>query len=87
MSSEYLEKTAPDETLDVQGETCPYPQIYTRKKLESMETGLTLEVITDHPPAAEETIPGYCEMMRYPYIVRKEGPVYRIKILKKSTVT
>ncbi len=85
MLQEELEKAKPDEILDVQGETCPYPQIYTRKKLESMPVGQILEVVTDHPPAGEETIPGYCLKMRYPYSVRKEGPVYRIRILKSST--
>lgn len=78
--------SAPDETLDVQGEICPYPQLYTRKKLESMASGKILEVLTDHPPAGEETIPGYCEQMKYPYTVEKQGALYRFKILKGGTV-
>ncbi len=83
MPNEDLEQADPDEMLDVQGEICPYPQIYTRKKLESMKAGKVLEVVTDHPPAAEETIPGYCEQMLYAYSVKKEGPLYRIKIRKE----
>ena len=82
MQEKDLESARPDETLDVQGEICPYPQIYARKKLESMASGRILEVLTDHPPAGEETIPGYCQEMKYPFVARKEGPVYRIKILK-----
>ncbi len=82
MSKLELESAEPDEVLDVQGEICPYPQIYARKKLESMAAGKVLEVLTDHPPAAEQTIPGYCEKMKYPFVVKKNGPVYRIKIMK-----
>ena len=71
-----------DEVLDVQGEICPYPQIYTKKKLESMAAGKTLLVLTDHPPAGEETIPHLCQAMNYPCVVEKKGPVYRIRIQK-----
>ncbi len=84
MSNQDLEKAKPDEILDVQGEICPYPQIYARRKLESMGVGRTLEVLTDHPPAGEETIPGYCHQMHYPFLVKKEGPVYRIRIRKSG---
>jgi tRNA 2-thiouridine synthesizing protein A len=86
MPTEDLEQAVPDETLDVQGEICPYPQIYTMRKLESMRPGTVLEVLTDHPPAAEETIPGYCEEMLYAYSVKKEGAVYLIKIRKGGLV-
>ena len=82
MQEKNLESTPADEILDVQGEICPYPQLYTRKKLESMAAGKVLEVLTDHPPAGEETIPGYCQEMGYPIVVKKEGPLYQIKILK-----
>jgi tRNA 2-thiouridine synthesizing protein A len=72
-----------DEKLDVLGEICPYPQLYTKKKLEKMAEGKVLEVVTDHPPAAEETIPGYCRQMGYPFSVKKEGSIYRIVIRKE----
>ena len=82
MTNEDLESVKPNETLDVLGETCPYPQLYTKKKLEKMSFGSVLEVITDHPPAAEETIPGYCKDMNYPFVIKKEGAVYKIVIKK-----
>jgi tRNA 2-thiouridine synthesizing protein A len=82
MTNEDLRSAKPDEILDVLGETCPYPQLYTKKKLEKMPTGSVLQVITDHPPAAEETIPGYCEEMKYPFFVSKEGAVYKILVKK-----
>lgn len=82
-NEENLETAAADETLDVLGEICPYPQLYTKKKLEKMPVGSVLEILTDHPPAAEETIPGYCKQMNYPFLVTKDGAVYRI-IVKKT---
>jgi tRNA 2-thiouridine synthesizing protein A len=85
MTSEDLESVKPDEILDVLGESCPYPQLYTKKRLEKMSTGSVLEVITDHPPAAEETIPGYCKDMKYPFVVKKEGAVYKIIVRKTKT--
>jgi tRNA 2-thiouridine synthesizing protein A len=82
MTNEDLESAKPDEILDVLGETCPYPQLYTKKKLEKMRLGSLLEVITDHPPAAEETIPGYCKDMNYPFVIKKDGAVYKIIVRK-----
>jgi tRNA 2-thiouridine synthesizing protein A len=82
-NEEDLNSMKANETLDVLGEICPYPQLYTKKKLEKMEKGAVLEVVTDHPPAAEETIPGYCKEMNYPFLVKKDGAVYKI-IVKKT---
>ena len=84
MSTTNLDDVKPDETLDVQGEICPYPQIYTRKKLEKMADGRVLEVLTDHPPAGEQTIHGLCQTMHYPYQVKKEGALYKIRIKKSA---
>lgn len=39
----------PDFTLDLRGESCPYPVIYTLETLEGMNTGELLQVITDCP--------------------------------------
>jgi len=82
--SELNVATKPDEVLDVLGEICPYPQLYTKKKLEKMAPGSVLEILTDHPPAAEETIPGYCEEMHYPFVTTKQGAVYKILVKKEA---
>lgn len=82
VSDDPLWSAKPDQVLDVLGETCPYPQLYTKKKLEKMPLGSVLEVITDHPPAAEETIPGYCNEMNYPFHVTKVGAIYKILVRK-----
>ncbi|MCH2524089.1 MAG: sulfurtransferase TusA family protein [Dehalococcoidia bacterium] len=45
------------ELLDVRGEICPYPMIRTNKELdESDPAPISLDVLTDHPPALS-TIP------------------------------
>ncbi|ASK62483.1 SirA family protein [Virgibacillus phasianinus] len=38
-----------DFTLDLRGESCPYPVIYTLEALEGMEKQQILQVITDCP--------------------------------------
>ncbi|WP_165241907.1 sulfurtransferase-like selenium metabolism protein YedF [Corynebacterium lizhenjunii] len=43
--------TRPDFTLDLCGESCPYPVIHTLEALEGLEPGQTLEVTTDCPQA------------------------------------
>ena len=37
--------------LDVTGEICPWPVIFTTKELKKMHSGEILEVITDHMPS------------------------------------
>lgn len=39
----------PDFTLDLRGESCPYPVIYTLESLEQMEKKQLLQIITDCP--------------------------------------
>ncbi|KAB2329316.1 sulfurtransferase-like selenium metabolism protein YedF [Bacillus mesophilum] len=40
-----------DYTLDLRGEPCPYPVIYSLEALEGMQKGEVLQVIADCPPA------------------------------------
>lgn len=42
-------KKEADFTLDLRGESCPYPVIYTLDALEGMKEGELLQVITDCP--------------------------------------
>jgi tRNA 2-thiouridine synthesizing protein A len=39
--------------LDVQGYVCPHPQIYTKKALEKLQAGETLELVFDNPSSGE----------------------------------
>lgn len=38
-----------DGSLDVRGESCPYPELYTLEALKTMHPGEILEVIADCP--------------------------------------
>ncbi|HEX7021261.1 MAG TPA: sulfurtransferase TusA family protein [Trueperaceae bacterium] len=40
-------------SLDVRGEICPYPLFETKKKLEGLPSGATLEVLIDYPLALD----------------------------------
>lgn len=42
-----MSEIIPDYTLDIQGETCPYPAIKTLEALEGLTKGEVLEVISD----------------------------------------
>ena len=46
--------------LDVCGYVCPHPQLYTKKALEKMKAGETLELVFDNPSSGE-SIAAMCE--------------------------
>ena len=46
--------------LDVTGYVCPHPQLYTKKVLEKMHTGDTLEVVFDNP-SSSESVSAMCD--------------------------
>ena len=46
--------------LDVQGYVCPHPQIYTKKALEKLQAGDTLQLLFDNPSSGE-SISAMCE--------------------------
>ncbi len=75
----------PTDTLDVRGETCPYPDIKTRKKLKEMKSGQILEVLTDYPLSLER-IPRNVEKNGHKVLSVKKiknGPEHRMLIKVK----
>lgn len=46
--------------LDVQGYVCPHPQLYTKKALEKLKPGDTLQLVFDNPSSGE-SISAMCE--------------------------
>ena len=42
--------------LDVRGEICPYPLYETKRAMESVQPGETLEVLVDYPLALDSII-------------------------------
>ncbi|VAX24827.1 hypothetical protein MNBD_NITROSPINAE02-234 [hydrothermal vent metagenome] len=41
----------PDEEIDIRGDVCPYTFVKSKLKLETMEVGQVLRIVTDHKPA------------------------------------
>lgn len=64
--------------LDVRGNTCPFPQIFTELALKKVGNA-TLEVITDNPPSARD-IPIVLEKKGYRVESKKEGGHWRLII-------
>ena len=46
--------------LDVQGYVCPHPQVYTKKALEKLQSGDTLQLLFDNPSSGE-SISAMCQ--------------------------
>lgn len=70
-----------DFTLDIRGESCPYPVIYTLETLRDMKKGQTLQVISDCPSAfrnvPEEVVKHGYTMAQEP---EKSGPEFSLFI-------
>ncbi|MUN29020.1 sulfurtransferase TusA family protein [Sulfuracidifex metallicus] len=82
--SEELKTKKPDEVVDVRGESCPIPEMTAGKKLKKMKVGQVLEILTDHQPAVDVTLPSLAKSNGYPYTIIKEGEVYKFRIQKVS---
>ncbi len=68
--------------LDVTGYVCPHPQLYTKKALEKLEEGNTLEVVFDNPSSGE-SIAAMCDAVGHEIFERStEGGKYKWKIKK-----
>jgi len=72
---------SPDRILDLRGETCPYPPIYTNEELADMGAGEVLEVLTDNPPSIH-TIPFYAAKQGHRLLAEpsRRGAVYSLLI-------
>ena len=60
MAMKFEKKGEGEYMLDVQGYVCPHPQIYTKKALEKLKPGDTLEVVFDNP-SSSESIASMCD--------------------------
>lgn len=73
-----------DQELDVRGESCPVPEMMAAKRLNKMYDGQILDVITDHQPAIDVTLPYLAKRLGYKYIILKENEYVRFRIMKSS---
>jgi TusA-related sulfurtransferase len=75
----------PAKSIDVRGQVCPYPIIETRKALKEVKSGDVIEVLTDNPETANETMIHLCTTKNYPFEKSEVSPgVWRFVITKKE---
>lgn len=72
-----------DISVDVQGESCPIPEMTVAKRLKKIGPGQVVEVLTDHQPAAEVTLPALARGLGYQFYAERSGNLYRIYIAKR----
>lgn len=72
-----------DITLDVCGEVCPMPVVKTKKALESMKSGQTLEVTVDYSPSRENVQRFVLNTGNQVIEVKEEGALTKILIKKE----
>lgn len=58
--------------LDVCGYSCPHPQMYTKKAMQKLAAGDTLQLVFDNPSSGE-SIQAMCESDGNDIIERNEG--------------
>ena len=74
----------PDETLDCYGLLCPMPIVKTANKVEELDTGQVLEVLSTDE-GIKEDMPAWCKSTGHEYLgVKEEGGEYRVYLRKKS---
>ncbi|ACK41803.1 MULTISPECIES: sulfurtransferase TusA family protein [Dictyoglomus] len=73
----------PNYTLDVRGEVCPVPDVETKRKLKTMQSGEILEVLIDYPLSKERIPQGIKEVGGEVLAIEEIGPSeWRILIKK-----
>lgn len=88
VSSSKVSETRPDWvrvdiSLDLQGESCPIPEMTVAKKLKKLEPGKVVEILTDHQPAADVTLPALARGLGLPFFSEKTGSLYKVYIAKR----
>ncbi len=73
----------PNYVLDVRGEVCPVPDVETKKKLKTMQSGEILEVLIDYPLSKERIPQGVKEVGGEVLGIEEIGPSEWKIIIKK----
>jgi TusA-related sulfurtransferase len=79
--------STPTKTLDVLGQTCPYPGLKTGAALRKLEVGEILEVLVDFEMSVKSGLPKFCEKHGCKYECIKEnsgGKVFWKFYIEKS---
>jgi tRNA 2-thiouridine synthesizing protein A len=69
--------------LDVCGYVCPHPQIYTKKSIEKVNSGDTIDVIFDNPSSGE-TIIQMCDSAGHEILDKKQEGGKLIYVIQKG---
>lgn len=72
-----------DVSIDLQGECCPIPEMTVAKRLKKIDSGQVVEVLTDHQPAADVTLPALARGLGYEFYSERDAGLYRIYIAKR----
>jgi tRNA 2-thiouridine synthesizing protein A len=83
MAVKFEKKSEGEYTLDVCGYVCPHPQIYTKKSIEKINSGETVEVVFDNPSSGE-TIIQMCESVGHEILDKKTEGGKMIYTIKKA---
>ena len=79
-----LKQESVAKSVDTKGQVCPYPIIAARSELKKLAAGEVLELVTDYPPTANETLPNLCQQRGYVFEREEITPgVWRF-LIKKS---
>jgi tRNA 2-thiouridine synthesizing protein A len=77
--------SAPTETLDVRGKTCPYPILETGAALRRLNVGEVLELLVDYMPSVRDGLPNFCEKYGCKFESKEAaGGDYWIFLIEKS---
>jgi TusA-related sulfurtransferase len=69
--------------LDMLGSVCPLPVIELGKRIESVEVGSTIAVLSDDPAAATD-IPAWCRMRGHDYVGERPEPVGVAYVVRRT---
>jgi tRNA 2-thiouridine synthesizing protein A len=77
------EPREPTARIDARGLYCPVPILRTRDRLEGLEPGEVLEVLSDDPVILED-MPAFCRSHGHVYLghVETSGPAWRVRLRK-----
>jgi tRNA 2-thiouridine synthesizing protein A len=73
-----------DRSIDVRGETCPYPVLKAGAALRQMSPGEVLEVLVDYEVSVETGLPSFCEKHNCAYQVEEDQGFWRFYIEKSE---
>ena len=61
------------QTLDITGVVCPFCVLRVKSAMDTLPAGDELLVISDHPPAAKDSIPAFSSMNGWKCTVHDAG--------------